>query len=77
MSRKQYEGEPAVSLHSLSLIINLHSDTSYNAVFGCINSYDLAQNRHCGHLISASCQPLCVHDEKQGAKEPLRWKLLI
>lgn len=71
MSRKRYEGKPVVSLGRLSLIINLHSNTSSNAVFGWINSYDLAQNRHCGHLISASCQPLCVHNEKQRAKEPL------
>lgn len=74
---KQYEWKPVVSLHSLSLIINLHSNTSYNAVFGWINRYDLAQSRSRGHLISASCQPPCVHDEKQGAQEPLWWKLWI
>ncbi len=34
MSRKQCEGKPVVSLHNLSLIINLHSNTFYNAVFG-------------------------------------------
>lgn len=43
MSRKQYERKPAVSLHSL--IINLHSNTFYNAVFDCINRYDLAQKQ--------------------------------
>lgn len=34
MSRKQYGGKPAVLLHNLSLIIKLHSNTLYNAVFG-------------------------------------------
>lgn len=34
MSRKQCEGKPVVSLYNLRLIINLHSDTFYNAVFG-------------------------------------------
>lgn len=34
MSRKRYEGKPVVSLGRLSLIINLHSNTSSNAVFG-------------------------------------------
>lgn len=71
MSGRQNEGKPAVSLHNLSLIINLHSNTFYNAAFGWINSYDLAQNRRRGLLTSTSCQPLCVHDGKQGAKESL------
>lgn len=34
MSRKQYEGKPVVPLQNLSLIINPHSNTFSNAVFG-------------------------------------------